>query len=362
MNQTSRLCRFAPEFVQNPESACILNEQVTITLSDVAKLAGVSPATVSRCINEPQSVRQERREKVQKAIDELGYVPHGAARALASNRTRLIGAVFPSLDTTLFGGMLEALQGEIAKAGYTLVIASSNYDAEKEYNDVRTLLSSGIDALTLVGGARSPRTYEIIQRQGIPYVLNWVSTADNDRPCVGFDNHAAVMKVTKYLLDLGHKRFGMISGMIDNNDRATMRLNGVRDALREHGLELDPSCVVQRRFGVEEGREAFRLLMSMANPPTAIICGSDPFAYGSIFEASEMGLDIPDDVSVTGFDDMWLASQIRPSLTTVQTPRREIGVEVGRYLLAKLTGNQVVQPVSLDTKLIVRDSTGPAQI
>lgn len=338
-----------------------MDDYETITLNDVARLAGVSAATVSRCINEPNSVRLAKRKVVQQAIDELGYVPHGAARALASNRTRMIGAVFPSLDTTLFGGMLEALQGEIADAGYTLVIASSNYDIDKEYADVRTLLSSGIDALTLVGGARADRTYDIIQRKKTPYILNWVSSAKGGHPCIGFDNYNAAMKVSRYLLDLGHKRFGMISGKIENNDRAAMRRNGVRDSLRDRGLDLDSSRVIQRRFGVEEGREAFRLLMSMPNPPTAIVCGSDPFAYGSIFEAQEMGIDIPGDVSVTGFDDMWLAAQIRPSLTTVQTPRREIGIEVGRHLLARLTGKHIVQPLPLDTKLIVRNSSGPVK-
>lgn len=341
------------------ESACRLSGSVTITLEDVAKRAGVSPATVSRCINDPNSVRPARREKVQQAIEELGYVPHGAARALASNRTRLIGAVFPSLDTTLFGGMLEALQGEIAKAGYTLVVASSNYDVDKEYSDVRTLLTSGVDALTLVGGARSPRTYEIIQRQNIPYILNWVSSAEGGHPCIGFDNYAAARKVAKYLQDLGHRRFGMISGFVEDNDRATQRLKAVRDSLEENDLVLDPARVVQRKFGVEEGRESFRLLMSMPEPPTAVICGSDPFAYGAIFEAEEMGLRIPTDVSLTGFDDMWLSGQIKPSLTTVQTPRREIGLEVGRHLLARLAGQQVVQPAPLETRLIVRDSSGP---
>ena len=329
------------------------------TLRDVATRAGVSPATVSRCVNQPESVKAAKRANILSAIDELGYVPHGAARALASNRTRMIGAVFPSLDSTLFGGMLDALQGEIATAGYTLVIASSNYDIEKEYTTVLNLISSGVDALTLVGAAHSARTYNVMQRKNIPYVLNWISSASGEHPCVGFDNFEAAAKVTRYLLDLGHKKFGMISGLVEHNDRAAQRRNGVQDTLRQRGLELDPSLVIQRPFDVDEGRDAFRLLMSMPSPPTAIVCGGEPFAYGSIFEAREMGINVPQDVSITGFDDMWIASQIRPALTTVQTPRRKIGIEVGRHLLAKLSGATIAKPKPLETKLIVRDSTGP---
>ncbi len=331
------------------------------TLNDVAQAAGVSPATVSRCLNAPDVVRPAKRKRVFKAIEELSYVPHGAARALASRRTRMIGAIFPSLDNTLFGGMMEALQGEVAAAGYTLVVASSAYDPAQELKDVRNLISSGIDALTLVGASRELAVYEMIRRKRIPYVLNWISKAEGGHPCAGFDNLEAAARLTRYLLDLGHRRFAMISGHFINNDRAMARFRGVESTLRERGLDLPPERVLERRFGVDEGREAFRLLMSMPEPPSAVICGADPFAYGAIFESLDLGVRIPGDVSVTGFDDMWPASQITPSLTSVQTPRREIGITVAKYLLAKLSGQLIADPRPIETRLVVRDSTGPAK-
>ncbi len=344
----------------NFESAIKREYRETVTLDDVARAADVSPATVSRCLNNPGTVRPSKREKVLKAIEELGYVPHGAARALASRRTRMIGAVFPSLDNILFGGMMEALQGEVAAAGYTLVVASSAYDPAQELTDVRNLISSGVDALTLVGAARDPRAYDLIRRKQIPYILNWISEANGGHPCIGFDNAEAAAQVARYLMDLGHRRFAMISGFFTNNDRATARRVGIERALAERGLDLDSERVIERSFGVDEGREAFRLLMSVPNPPTAIVCGGEPFAYGAIFESHEIGIRVPQDVSITGFDDMWPASHISPSLTTVQTPRRQIGVDVGRHLLAKLSGQSIADPKPLETKLIVRNSTGPA--
>ncbi len=332
---------------------------IAVTLNDVAAQAGVSPATVSRCLNDPQSVRADKRDRVMLAVDALGYVPHGAARALASRRSNMIGAVFPSLDSTLFGGMLEALQVEVAKSGYTLVVASTGFDLEKEVEDVRNLLVSGVDALTLVGGAHDPRTFEMIKRKGIPYVLNWNATSSPDHPSVGFDNRKAAAQVTQYLLDLGHTRFGMIGGERDNNDRAEMRYRGVVETLAARGLTIDPAHRVERPFTTDDGREAFRLIMQGVDRPTAVICGSDPFAYGAIFEAQALGIDVPGDVSITGFDDMWLAAHIQPGLTTIQTPRREIGTEVGKYLLAKLNDEQIAEPAPLETRLIVRGSSGP---
>jgi LacI family transcriptional regulator len=329
------------------------------TLEDVARLAGVSPATVSRCLNRPDIVRPVLKAKVEAAIEALDYVPHGAARSLASRRSRMIGAIFPSLDSTLFGGALEALQNEVAGAGYTLVVASSNYDAGRERDHVRNMLASGIDALMLVGGARDPEVYRPIERKQLPYVLIWVTEAAGHHPCIGFDNAAAGMVVARHLLDIGHRRLAVISGRIAGNDRAAARVAGIGAALSARGLDLAPDHLIEAPFGEEEGREALRQLVYLTPRPTAVICGSEPFAYGALFEAQALGLRVPDDVSITGFDDMWLASHIAPGLTTLRTPRREMGQLAGRYLLSVLAGREPLPPRPLDFELIVRGSTAP---
>lgn len=336
-----------------------MSRRETTTLEDVARVAGVSPATVSRCINQPQSVRAEKRARIQTAIDELGYVPNGAARALASRRSRMIGAILPSLDNMLFGGPLEAFQKEIGSAGYTVAVACSEYDQHHERVHIRNFLESRVDALLLVGAHRDPKIYRQIERQGIPYVLTWVSSGDREEHCVGFDNAAAAAHLVDYLVALGHRSFGMISGFVEHNDRAGARLAGIRKALARHDLPLEPDRLLHRPFDTDAGRDAFHILMSSEEPPTVVVCGSEPHAYGALFEARDMGIAVPSDVSITGFDDMWLASQTSPPLTTVRTPRDEMGRQAAQHLLAQLRGDRVAAPRPLETTLVVRRSTAP---
>ena len=348
-----------PPLDENTESAFGKGGRNGATLDDVARAAGVSAATVSRCLNTPEIVRPALKAKVEQAIRALDYVPHGAARSLASRRSRMIGAIFPSLYSDLFGGALEALQNEVNRAGYTLAVASSNYDVAREGEHIQRFLASGVDALMLIGGARSQEAYRPIRRKKVPYVLTWVSQAAGGHPCIGFDNEAAAHAVTRHLLDIGHRRIAVISGTLADNDRAAGRIAGIRSALAERGLSLDPSHLVECPFGLEEGRQAFRQAMALRPRPTAVICGSEPFAYGAIFESEALGLKVPRDVSVTGFDDMWLASHITPALTTVRTPREAMGLLAGRYLLAVLAGREPVPPRPLDFELVVRESTAP---
>ncbi len=336
-----------------------MSRRQTSTLEDVARVAGVSPATVSRCINRPQAVRLEKRQRIERAIDQLGYVPNGAARALASRRSRMIGAILPSLDNMLFGGPLEAFQKQVGSAGYTVAVACSEYDQQNERVHIRNFLESRVDALLLVGAHRDPNIYRQIERQGIPYVLTWVSSGDREEHCVGFDNAAAASHLIDYLVSLGHQRFGMISGFVEHNDRAGARLAGVRKALARHELPLDPDLLLHRTFEPDAGRDAFHILMSNSEPPTVIVCGSEPHAYGALFEARDMGIKVPDEVSITGFDDMWLAGQTAPPLTTVRTPRDEMGRQAAEHLLAQLRGERVAAPRPLETTLVVRKSTAP---
>jgi len=342
------------------ESALNISIEQRVTLKDVARAADVSAATVSRFINTPVAVRTDKRQRIEDAIKTLGYVPHGAAQALASRRSRMIGAIFPSIDNTLFGCALEVFQHHASAADYTVVVASSEYDPELETRQVRRLLRSGVDALLLVGVERSPEVYNLITARKIPYVTLWRSGGDILHPCVGFDNVAATEHLTDYLIGLGHKRFGVFSGLLKHNDRAQDRVSGVYKSLENHGISAENATILERQFGVDEGREMFRQITSNRNPPTAIICGSEPFAYGAIFEAAEMGIDVPGEISIAGFDDLWLSSQIKPSLTTIRTPQREMAERAARYLLARLSGEQVAAPRPLEIDLIIRNSTGTA--
>lgn len=344
---------------QDNESVLNFDRKSSATLENVAETAGVSLATASRCLNRPESVRADKRERILNAVEQLNYVPHGAARALASKRTRMIGAVLPSLDSALFGGLLDVFEKAVAQAGYSVLVASSGYDPDRERTHIRNLLESGVEALLLVGSSRDPAIYDLIKARQIPYILAWSYNHDDQHAYAGFDNAAAAEHLTDYLLSLGHQRFGVISGLPDNNDRVSARLHGIRRALEKQNLEIGPNHLFEASFSVENGQDAFRSMMTGPQPPTAIICGSAPFAYGSLFEADSMGIKVPDRVSVAGFDDMWLAPYINPPLTTVRTPRFEMGELAARYLTTKLEGDVMAPPRPLEIMLVVRKSTGP---
>lgn len=329
------------------------------TLADVARKAGLSPATVSRYLNTPQAVRAPRRARIEQAIDDLGYVPHGAARALASQRSQMIGALFPSLDSFLFGSFIGPLQSSLRRLGYTLVVSSSDYSAAMEVEQLRALVMNGVDAIVLIGIEHDKRCFELLGRRKIPYVLAWSWIEAANRPQVGFCNAAATGLAANYLMDIGHRRIAMISGITAGNDRASERVRGVQEALAERGLSLSSDCLIERSFDIREGANAFRELMTFQNPPTAVLCGSDIFAYGALFEASRMGMRVPEDISITGFDDTDLARNLAPALTTIRTPRAEMAELTAEYLLASLSDQGMPRPQKLDVELVIRESTAP---
>jgi LacI family transcriptional regulator len=333
------------------------NERVR--LADVAALAGASPATVSRFLANPFSIKEKRRKPIEDAIAKLGYVPNAAARTLASKSSRLIGAVFPRLDSLLFGVVYEPLQKQLSEGGYTLVVSSSDYDPDTEYQQVLSLISNSVDALILVGTSHHDKTLELIRNAEIPLVLVACWDETFPIPQVGFSNEAGAGKMADYLVSIGHTRIGAIAGSQKTNERAEARLNGIRQALKTHCIQLQNHNVFRCEFSFENGGIGLRRLIDQNQPPTAIICGSDMLAAGCIFEAQRMGLRVPEDISITGFDDIELSRQIHPQLTTIRTPRREVAEEAARLLLEKLSGNTELHSIKLETKLMVRGSTAP---
>ena len=328
-------------------------------LSDVARMAGVSPATASRALSTPAQVRPETRAKVDDAARLLGYVPHGAARALASQRSRTIGAVIPTLDNAIFANSVNALQRSLAESGYTLLLGSHGYDPAVELEVTRALIERGVDGIVFVGTDHDPQLYRMLATFRIPYVLTWSLDPSGHHPCIGFNNREAAMQVTRFLLDLGHRNFAVISGLTAHNDRARDRVAGVRDALRARGLDLTPQAVIERPYSFASGQEGMRELLKRALRPSAVVCINDVLAVGAIIECRAEGLDIPRDVSITGFDDMEIAAQLAPGLTTMRLPTVDLGRSAAAYLLDRLAGREVAPSTELPVQLVVRGSTAP---
>lgn len=332
----------------------------SVKLSDVAKYAKVSTATVSRTLNSPDKVRAEIAERVRRAISELGYVPDAAARALASRRSRAIGALVPTLSNPIFADCIQAMEKYLEGNGYALVVASTDYHQDKELRQARALIEHGVDALLLTGNDHHQALYQILEERSIPYVNSWAVSTSTSHPFIGIDNHHAATRLTNYLLDLGHQRIAVIAGVMHDNDRARDRVAGVRDALAARGLDLPPSCLIEKPYGIDQGRQAMRTLLTLGAPPTSVIGGNDILALGALLECQARGHNVPKDISVAGFDDIELASHISPPLTTMRVPTQTMGQQAAEFLLGCLSGKQRESHVRLNVELIVRESTAQA--
>lgn len=326
----------------------------TPTLEDVARLSGVSTATVSRCLNTPNRVSEATRSRVNSAVADLGYSPNFGARALAAKRTNTIGAIVPTMENAIFARALQSFQEELNACGLTMLVASSSYKPDLEAAQIRTLVARGADGLLLIGHQRDPALYEFLEKQGVPALIAWVHDKTVSRPSIGFDNRAAMAALTENVLALGHRRIAMISADTSDNDRARARVLGVRQSLSAAGLNGDALPLVETSYGVAEGGAAFARLMQVETPPTAVICGNDVLAVGAMVRARKMGLSVPDDVSITGFDDLEIASITSPALTTVRAPHQEMGREAARVLVQMVSGQTPNAARPLDTRIILR--------
>ena len=205
------------------------------SLADVAAAARVSTATVSRVLNKTDYVKPQTRQAVEEAIAALGYIPSGAARSLSSRSSRIIGAIIPSIDNSIFAAGVEALQAHLGERGYHLLIGSSNYDPQEEYQVCRSFLEQNAAGIIMMGESHSRDCLALLARYGTPYVNTGVYSPDKLAYCVGFDNAGAAATAVRYLVQLGHRRFAMIAGITENNDRAIGRLQGVRAELAKSG-------------------------------------------------------------------------------------------------------------------------------
>ena len=328
-------------------------------LKDVALLAKVSTATVSRALTTPDRVGVDALQRVRDAVRELGYLPHGAARALRSRRTRAIGAVIPTLDNAIFAHATQSLQKALEASGHNLFVACHEFDLAAETRITQSLIERGVDGVVLVGLEHEPMLFDLLDSFRVPYVLTWAIDATGRHPSVGFRNREAAARVARYLLDIGHRSIAMIAGETGPNDRARERVRGVHDALASCGVALDPAWLIEAPYTFDAGREAMRRLCGLRPRPTAVICGNDVLAIGAINEALTLGLQVPAQISVTGFDDLPIASLLIPSLTTVRVPMRELGSLAAQHLLALIAGEPMNAARELPVELIVRDSTAP---
>ena len=333
--------------------------QARASLKDVAQLAGVSTATVSRALNLPARLDPGTLARVREAITKLRYVPHGAARTLRSRRSRLIGAVVPSFDYALYARTTSALQKVLDEHGYALALAAHHYDLLTEVRVTTQLLEHGVEAMVFVGLDHDPELFMLLSEFKRPYVLTWGIDNSDAHPSIGFDNRAATFALANHIVGLGHRRVGLITAPHAGNDRARTRTAGVRDALAAHGLALQNPYVQFGQISLDSAAAAMRRLLALPIRPTAVIATNDVFAVGAMIACREAGIRIPQDISITGVDNTDLGATQMPGLTSIRTPITEIGRAAADYLIARLEGNAAPSRQELSFELVLRGSVGP---
>jgi LacI family transcriptional regulator len=331
-----------------------------VGLREVAEIAGVSTATVSRAMNNPELVSPELRERVASVVQRLGWIPHGTARALVTRRTNAIGAVFPAFTHGDFGGTIDGLQNELSKKDYTLLLARCDYDYDQEFQQVRKFVERGVDAVLLVGEEHHHDLEPFLVRARIPHLNMYVYNPKNPGASIGPDNHRALARLTRYLVELGHRRFGVIAQDMKSNDRARARVRGITDALAEHGVAVRPEHLVQGGNSIHEGRELLRQIVACEPQPTAVICGNGYLAVGAMLESQALGIRVPDALSIAAWDDIEIMRELPIPITTVRALADEVGRRVGRRIVALIEEREAVTDSECEAELLVRASTGPA--
>lgn len=333
-----------------------------VTIHEVAALAGLSIKTVSRVINREPNVKEETARRVQKAIDQLNYRPNLSARNLAGRRAFLVVLVYDNPSDAYVVALQQGALDVCREQGYSLVLHPTSIASPALIDDLLTLVRDrNPTGLVLTPPVCDvPGVIEALSKEGIDYTT--VSPSDEHCGCaaITIDGCQAGFELTEYLISLGHRRIGFIKGPPTHRD-AAKRYEGYNAALREHGIKFDRTLVARGLFSFESGRRGARTLLSKGERPTAIFAANDDMAAGVLYEAHQMGLRVPEELSVAGFDDSPLAQRVWPSLTTVRQPISKMAelavIELINSARHDATTARSPRILAVDFELVVRQST-----
>lgn len=327
------------------------------TILDVARLAGVSTATVSRVINSPDSVRDQTRKKVHLAMEKCNYKYNALARGFVTKKSNTIGLIIPTISNPVFAESTLGVQEYADQNNIRVILGNSYYKYSQEENLVKVLRESQVDGLIITTTNLRGEILKSLVDDNFPFVLLFSTVKSGPISAVGIDNYRGGYLATEHLISLGHKRIGMVAGNFSMTDRSFHRWHGYKKCLRDNGIPYDKELLVQTDYSLSGGRDSIKKLLSLPFPPTAVFCSNDYIALGAIKGAREAGLTLPDDLSIVGFDDVPTASYMVPALTTIRQPAYEMGQRAAKLLLQMIeTKSKPVQDMMAST-LIVREST-----
>lgn len=326
----------------------------SVTLKDVARVAGLSPITVSRALSTPDIVRPETVARVRAAVELTGYIPNLLAGGLASKRSRLVAAIVPQLSNAMFAETVQGLGDQLAANGYQLLLSLSEYSPQRESELVAAILSRKPDGIVLTGINHAPETRKRLLSASVPVVETWDLTPTPLDMLVGFSHFRIGETIARYLLGKGYRRFGLVWA---DDERAAVRRQGFESVLAEQGIAAPPACQEPLPTTLELGRRGLATLLDGGQSFDAIVCSSDALAQGVLTEARVRGLSVPGDLAVMGFGDLDFAAHTSPSISSIHIDKRAIGRQAADALLARIAGRPLATPIiDVGFTLVARES------
>ena len=335
------------------------------TIADVARVAGVSKATVSRVLSgNYEYMKPDTRNSVQEAIEKLGYRPSSVARSLTSNRTNTAAILVSDVGNPFYADVIHGVEDEAFKGKYDVFLCNTNYDLERGLAFIRSLIDKRVDGVMIMSSSMSDVWLAELSKNNVPaVVLDWeVKAAGANVSTIGVDYSVGIQAAVDHLIALGHRHLAHVSGPLQLQT-ARDRRNAFLSALAKHGIPVEAAPVIEGDLQIAGGRQAITQIMKMSPRPTAVFTANDMTAIGLIAAARSRGLEVPRDLSVIGLDDIWLAEQSDPPLTTVGLPRYQIG-QLAMQMLFDLLDTGKERPSTpvrrqVETSLVVRQTTAP---
>lgn len=335
------------------------------TILDVARLAEVSTATVSRVINSPDSVREKTRKKVLLAMNRCNYKYNALARGFATKKSNTIGLIIPTISNAVFADSTLGVQEYADQKNIKVILGNSYYKYSQEENLVKVLRENQVDGLIITTTNPKGKILKSLVDENFPFVLLFSTVKGGPISAVGIDNYRGGYIATEHLISLGHKHIGMVAGNFSMTDRSFHRWHGYKQCLKDNNIAYNKELLVQTDYSLSGGRDSIKKLLNRPSPPTAVFCSNDYIALGAMKGAREIGLTLPRDLSIVGFDDMQTASYMVPPLTTIRQPAYEMGRRAAELLLQLTEKTEKTEETDsakavqdmMKTELIVREST-----
>lgn len=329
-----------------------------LSIREVARLAGVSPMTVSRVLSSPHLVAPETMLRVQAVVESVGYVPNRVAGSLSSNRSSVVAMIVPSLRNALYAETMQGISDVLGRHQFQLMISDSGYSLEQEEKLIRAYVAQRVCGIVLHNTTHTPQALQIIRNSGIPCVETGNLSVEPVDMAVSYSNFAAGKAIAEHLVGLGYRHIGFATLPIAHSDRLRERRRGFMAGLRAHGLGVDPRLSLEVEAGLESGGRAMAHMLELKLPLDAVFFAGDVLAAGALFECLRRGIAVPRQLAVAASDDNELMQNIIPSLTTVRFPRYQIGVRSAEMILERAQGRQPdALKVDLGFEVIRRGST-----